>query len=86
MADTDGHLALANAGATEKQHLATTNQQIAEFDLTIVEAESKIRDYQEAIEGQRSKIADAKVARAKLKKKRIVFKRAVFALDLIDQE
>ncbi len=84
--DAHGHLSLANAKSTEEMHLATTNDQIAEWTLTISQAEEKIRKYQEGISGQRSLIADAKREQGKLRKKRLVFKRAVFALDLIEQE
>ncbi len=86
MTETEGHIALANARSTEEKHLATTNEQIAEFDLAIKGAEGKIKSLQDAIEGQRTVIADARAARAKLRKKRLVFQRAAFTLQLIDQE
>ncbi len=84
--ETSAHLSLANARQTEEQHLATTNEQINEWTLTISQAEEKIRSYREAIDGQRSVIQDAKREQAKLKRKRLVFRRAAFALDLIEQE
>lgn len=81
-----GHIALSRARETEESHLATTNDQIAEWALTIRQAEGKIQDYREAIEGQRSLIADAKREQAKLKRKRRIFQVASFQLGLVDQE
>lgn len=84
--ETVGHIALANARRTEEQHLATTNEQIAEWQLTVAEAETKIRTFKDGIDAQRTIIVDAKREQAKLKRKRLVFRRAAFALDLIEQE
>ncbi len=84
--ETSAHLSLANARQTEEQHLASTTEQIAEYDLSIAQRNANIAKYQDAIEAERVMIAEDRKAQAKLKKKRIVFKRAVFALDLIEQE
>ena len=84
--ETEGHLALANAKQTEQKHLATTNDQIAEWDLSIKNRQAKIESYRDAIRAEEDGITADKAARSKLKRKRIVFQRAAFALDLIDQE
>lgn len=84
--ETAGHIALQNARQTEAQHLATTTQQIAEWELSIATREANIRKYQDGIEAERTGIRNDRAERAKLKRKRLVFQRAAFALDLIEQE
>jgi cell division protein FtsL len=84
--ETQGHIALANAKETEEHHLATVNEQYAEWSLTISQAQEKIRSYQDAIEGQKTLIQDAKREQMKLRKKRRIFQTASFQLGLVDQE
>jgi len=80
-----GHLELANARETEALHLATTIEQIAEYDMSIKTREAKISSYQDAIAAEREGIRDDKAARAKLRRKKMIFRRAVFDLENVDQ-
>lgn len=84
--ETQGHFALANARETEARHLATTQAQIAEWDLSIANREANIKKYQDGIDAERAGIQHDRSERAKLRRKRLVFQRAAFALELIDQE
>lgn len=86
MTDTEGHLSLAQAKQTEAMHLATVEEQLSEWTLSIQTEEAKIRSYQDGINASREAIRGARVEQAKLRKRRLVFKRAVFALELIDAE
>lgn len=51
--DTAGHIALQSARETEARHLATTQQQIAEWDLSIATREANIKKYQDGIDAER---------------------------------